>query len=164
MVGDVLPVVQRAVMDVQTRRHKRTCRSRGCSASWRVNGCWPPGFSRQHPESCLARRITTTSLCLRAGSAEACVHQMRGPIGGRAVCPYDHMGPMDPTSRVRIEGLVLRVVQTGADWRERESCPESLAPSSNASRGTHKASRTPSWEFLLFSFLLSSASSQPFQS
>ena len=124
-----------------------------CCLLGRVNGCCPPGFSRQHPESCLARRITTTSLCLRAGSAEACVHRMRGPMGGMAACACDHTGPMDPSelrtnreSRPAGGADQCRLVRT-------PSLPRVSGPLRPMPRVVPIKPRTPpSWEFLLFSF------------
>ena len=102
----------------------------------RVNGCSPLGFSRQQPESCLAGRFTIQRCAYAPAAQKPVVHRMRGPIMTSGRPSLYHIGcvPESPF-------------------------PESLAPATNAPRGTHKASRIPSWESVSLSF--SPASTQP---
>jgi hypothetical protein len=64
-------------MNVQTRRHKRRCRSQTVSPARHLNGPSTPGSSRQPPQSRLAPGPTY----LRAATAESVSRMLRGPIG-----------------------------------------------------------------------------------
>ena len=77
----------------------------------RVNGCSPPGFSRQQPKSCLASRVTTQHYTYAPAAQKPVMHRMRGPMSSRPIS-LDHIGcvPVSYSQSRRPPQPVLRVV------------------------------------------------------